>query len=246
MLEGLYAAAAGMAADQQQIDSVSNDIANINTSGYKAVRVGFHDLLYTQTASQTGGSVLDGSGAASSLIGFNESQGAVDTTGNPLDVAINGPGFLQVKRPDGTIGLTRNGTLSINANRQLTANGGELVEPPVTVPPGVSDQSLEIAQDGTVGVNGKTIGKIVLVNVTAPDQLLADGTGLLSPTTASGAPKATTTATTQLQQGALESSNVDLAQDMTTMMSTQQSYSIASQAIQIEDQMQQVVNGMRQ
>jgi flagellar basal-body rod protein FlgG len=244
MLDGLYSAAAGMAAEQQKLDSLSNDIANINTDGYKSVRVGFHDLLYNQSASLDGGQILHGAGAGAGVIGFDESEGGVNTTGNPLDVAIQGDGFIEVHRADGSIGLTRDGHLGVNAHGQLTADGGDLIVPPVTLPKGTDASAVEIASDGSVRVSGHTVGKISLVSVAAPDKLLADGTGLLTPSAASGTPRAATGTT--LQQGALESSNVNLAQDLVEMSSVQRSYSLASEAIQIQEQMSQTANGLRQ
>src|SRR6201989_325272 len=108
MLEGLYSAAAGMRAQQQRMDSVASDLANVNTNGYKRERVAFRDLLYVRDAS---GRVQSGAGAAATTIGRGFAQGALRETGNPLDVAIQGSGFLQVRRADGTNALTRDGSL---------------------------------------------------------------------------------------------------------------------------------------
>jgi flagellar basal-body rod protein FlgG len=115
MLQGLYAAASGMEAQQNQLDAVSNDLANIDTRGYQGEIMGVEDLLYTSGGGSTGTNAATGAGSASGIIGRSGLQGSIQQTGRPLDVAIQGPGYLEVRRPDGTIGLTRNGALQTNA-----------------------------------------------------------------------------------------------------------------------------------
>ena len=131
MLEGLYSAASGMEAQQQQFDAISNDMANLDTPGYQSTIVGFHDLLYSNGA--YGSTVPTGAGSAAAIVGRDQTQGAINTTNRQLDVAIQGQGYLEVRRPDGSIGLTRNGHLELNAKRQLTNQVGMLVQPPVTL-----------------------------------------------------------------------------------------------------------------
>ncbi len=239
MLEGLYAAASGMEAQQQQLDSIGNDLANASTTGYKAERVGFRDLLYNQV-NIAGTTTTLGAGAAAQVIGRDQSQGSIQSTGNPLDVAIEGPGFLTVKRSDGTVALTRDGSLQVNAKGQLTTAEGNLLDPPITLPRGSSPSEVAIASDGTVSVGTKTIGKIGLVTVASPDHLLAAGSNLFSASTSSGAPRPTDGAT--IQQGALEGSNVDVGNDMVQMMGAQRSYQLESSAIQTENQMLSIAN----
>lgn len=243
MLEGLYAAAAGMEAQQTQLEAVSNDLANVSTPGYQSTEVGFHDLLYSSGGASSGSSVATGAGAASAIVGRNETQGSLQQTGRPLDVAIIGPGFLQVRRPDGTTGLTRNGTLELNSQGQLTNELGMPLQPPITVPRGTQPSDIKIDSNGAVQVGGRTIGAFQLVTVTAPNGLLPAGDSTFTATAASGAPRAATGAT--VQQGALEASNVDVATAMTTMMDTEQSYSMDSKAIQFQDQMLQIANGVK-
>jgi flagellar basal-body rod protein FlgG len=239
MLEGLYAAAAGMSAQQQQMDATANDLANVSTSGYKSERVGFQDLLYNQV-NQAGTSTTAGSGALAQVIGTNQAQGALQQTGDPLDVAIQGEGFLQIKLPSGQTALTRNGTLSIDGQGHLSTPDGSLLDPPITLPAGVHEGEVQIAADGTVSAGTRTLGKISLVTVPAPAHLLADGAGGFTATAASGAVRAATGAT--LQQGALEASNVDMAAEMATMMSTQRNYQMSSTAIQTQNQMFGIAN----
>jgi flagellar basal-body rod protein FlgG len=237
MLEGLYSAAAGMEAQQTQLDAISNDVANSDTPGYQATEIGFHDLLYG-SANDPLSQTPVGSGAAASTIGYSQAQGSLEQTGNPLDIAIQGNAYLEVKQPNGTIGLTRNGTLQVDPNGQLTTNFGMPLQPSITVPKGTNPADISIGSDGTVSVGQNKLGKLQLVTVTAPDQLLQSGDGVFSATAASGPLIAATGVT--LQQGALEQSNVDMNAELTQMMSTEQSYAMASKAIDFETQMGQI------
>jgi flagellar basal-body rod protein FlgG len=241
MLEGLYSAASGMEAQQNQFDAISNDMANLDTPGYQSTIVGFHDLLYSNGA--YGSTVPTGAGSASQVVGRDQSQGAIQQTNRQLDVAVQGPGYLEVRRPDGSIGLTRNGRLELNAKRQLTNQEGMLVQPPITIPAGVSTDEVTIASNGTVQAAGKTVGKISLVDVPAPDGLVADGDSVFSATAASGAIRTAKNAT--LQQGALEGSNVDMGEEMAKMMSAQKEYEMGSQAVQYQAQMLQIANQIK-
>jgi flagellar basal-body rod protein FlgG len=240
MLEGLYAAASGMEAQQQQFDAISNDMANVDTPGYQGQIVGFHDLLYSSSGS---GNTATGAGSAASVIGRSQTQGAIQQTGRPLDVAIQGNGYLEVHRSDGTIGLTRNGTLEMNSQGQLTDQEGNLLQPPVTIPNGVDLSNVKIASNGTVSANGKQLGKIQLATVPSPDNLTPVGDSMFTANAASGGISAASGAT--LQQGALEGSNVDMGQAMATMVTAQQSYSMASNAVQDQDQMLQIANEIK-
>jgi flagellar basal-body rod protein FlgG len=243
MLGGLYAAASGMEAQQQQIDAISNDLANVSTNGYQSEIVGFHDLLYQSGGASSGSTVATGTGAAAQVVGRSQAQGALQNTGRPLDVAIVGPGFIQVRRPDGTIGLTRNGALQLTASGQLTDDQGLPLDPPITLPAGVKPDEVSIGPDGTVTAGGQKLGQIALVTVPAPDGLIADGAGVFSATAASGAIRPATGAT--LEQGSLEASNVNLATDMTEMVNAQHSYDMSSKAIQYQYQLMQMANQLR-
>ncbi len=237
MLEGLYAAAAGMEAQQTQLDAVANDLANSDTPGYQATEIGFHDLLYGSD-NVPGTRVGVGAGAAATTIGYSQAQGPTQQTGNPLDVAIIGDAYLEVRQPDGTIGLTRNGTLQVNAAGQLTTSLGMPIEPRITLPKGTSPGAVKIAPDGVVSVGSARIGKLSLVTVPAPDQLVQAGNGVFTASVASGGIRPATGAT--VQQGALEQSNVDANTELTAMLATQQSYELASKAMGFETQMAQI------
>jgi flagellar basal-body rod protein FlgG len=240
VLEGLYTAAAGMAAQEQRLDALSNDIANVNTAGYKKVRVGFRDLIY-QADGPTG--VRTGAGSAITELGRASQQGSLQQTGNPFDIAIQGQGYFQVRRADGQVVLTRNGSFSVDGRGRLTNATGELLVPGVTVPAGTNPSQVSIASDGTVTVNARRIGQIQIFNVPAPDGLTPAGDNNYLPTAASGAVRRVPQPT--LTQGTVESSNVDLADSMVDMMDSQRSYQMASKAIQMQDKMAEIANGLK-
>jgi flagellar basal-body rod protein FlgG len=243
MLQGLYAAASGMEAQQNQFDAISNDLANLNTPGYQATQVGFQDLLYSGAGSASGSTVATGTGSASSIVGRSQTEGALNTTGNPLDVAISGPGYLEVRRPDGSIGLTRNGSLQMDSQNQLTDQSGNPLVPPITLPKGMDAGQMQIAANGTVTAGGKALGRIAVVNVPAPTQLQPDGGSLFSVTAGSGPARAAAGST--IKQGALEGSNVDVGQAMSDMINAQRTYQMSSQAIQYQDQMLQIADQIK-
>jgi flagellar basal-body rod protein FlgG len=239
MLEGLYAAAAGMSAQQEQMDSIGNDLANISTTGYRAERVGFQDLLYNQV-NQAGTSTTTGAGARAQTVGWDPTQGSLQQTGQPLDLAIQGEGFFQIKQPNGTTALTRDGSFTTDAQGNVVTSAGAFLDPPVKLPSGVSPSEVNIASDGTVRAGTRSLGQIKLVTVPSPDHLLADGSGAFTPTAGSGAVQVASGAT--IHQGELEGSNVNMATEMTTMVSTQRNYQLASTAIQTQDQMLGIAN----
>ena len=244
MLQGLYAAASGMAAQQNQFNAIANDMANLDTPGYQASVVGFQDLLYTGGGNSSGSpSISTGAGSTSAIVGRSDAQGAIQTTGRSLDVAIQGPGYLQVRRNDGSTGLTRNGALQVNVQGEITNGAGNPLVPALKLPKGTGVDTIKIEPSGEVISGSQTIGKIALVNVPAPNQLQADGESMFTVTAGSGATRPATGSS--LQQGALEGSNVNAAADMTAMIAAQRSYSMASQAIHYQDQMLQIANGIK-
>ena len=244
MLQGLYAAASGMEAQQNQFNAIANDMANIDTPGYQATEVGFQDLLYSSAGSASGSpNIATGTGSQSAIVGRSFAQGAIQNTGRSLDVAIQGPGYLQVRRNDGTIGLTRNGALQVNDQGEITNQDGNPLVPPLKLPKGTAADNIKIEPNGQVISGSRTIGKLALVNVPAPNQLQPDGDSMFSVTAGSGATRPATGSS--IQQGALEGSNVDVAKDMTTMINAQRSYQMASQAIQYQDQMLQIADQIK-
>ncbi len=238
MLNGLYSAAAGMLAQQQRMDVLANDIANVDTTGYKSARIGFRDLIYNR---EQGMPV--GAGAALVSLGQTSASGALVQTDNPLSVALQGPGFFQVRRPDGALALTRSGDFRLDAGGSLVTASGDRVVPPITVPRGVSPSDISIAGDGTVSAGGRRLGQLVVVDVPAQSGLVPLGDDLMLPTAASGAPRAVAGAT--LQQGYVEGSNVDLADSMAAVIDAQRNYQLDSRVIQTQDQLMQIANGIR-
>jgi flagellar basal-body rod protein FlgG len=241
MLEGLYSAAAGMSAQQEQLNAISNDLANLSTSGYKSERVAFSDLLYNPIK-VAGNETTAGAGASAKVIGRSDTQGSIQETGDPLDLAIEGEGYFQVTRANGQKALTRDGTFGIDATGAIVNSEGNQLSPPIKLPAGVSASEVSIGPDGTVSAGTRKLGQIKLVTVTSPEHMLADGGGEFTPTATSGAPHP---ATGKVRQGALEASNVNIASEMALMVSTQRNYQLTSTAIQDESQMMSIANQLR-
>jgi flagellar basal-body rod protein FlgG len=242
MLEGLYSAAAGMAAQQQQLDAIGNDLANLSTTGYKSARIAFSDLLYNQV-NLAGTATTHGAGASATMIGRSHAEGSLQQTGNPLDLAIEGDGYFQVTGPGGKVALTRDGTFAVDGSGAITNAFGNQLSPPIKLPTGVSPSEVRISSSGVVSAGAKKLGQIQLVTVTSPAHLLGEANGLLSMNAASGTPHPATAAT--LRQGALEQSNVDVAKAMSLMVTTQRSFQMSSSAIQTENQMMTMANQLR-
>jgi flagellar basal-body rod protein FlgG len=243
MLQGLYAAASGMEAQQNQFNAISSDLANVDTTGYQSTVVGFQDLLYSSAGSASGTDVATGTGAGSAVIGRSQQQGALSPTGRSLDVAVTGEGYIQVRRNDGSVGLTRDGALEMNSKGELTTPDGNPLSPPIKVPNGTDPNDIHIAANGAVTAGNRTLGKISLVTVPAPDQLQPDGSSMFSVTAGSGATRPATGAT--VTQGSLETSNVDVSTAMSDMIGAERAYQMSSQAIQYQDQMLQIANGIK-
>jgi flagellar basal-body rod protein FlgG len=244
MLEGLNSAASGMAAQQQRLDSVANDLANANTTGYKHGRVGFRDLMYEQAGRPAADGVRTGHGAAAVDAGKSFGQGVLQRTDRPLDVAIQGEGFLRIKLQGGRDALTRDGNLQIDGLGRLATNTGALIQPQISIPKGTPEGDVAIGGDGTVTAAGRRVGKLALVTVRSPQALTPIGDNAFQPSAASGAvgpaPRAT-----KLTQGALEASNVDMATAMVSMIESQRAFELASKAIHTADQMWEIANGVK-
>lgn len=248
MLEGLNSAAAGMAAQQQRLDAVANDLANANTVGYKHQRVGFRDLLYDSPGRSAAGGVRTGHGAAAVDAGRSWEQGSLQRTDRGLDVAVQGEGFIRVTLPDGRDALTRDGGLHVDGLRRLTTTTGALVQGtgggPITIPAGVTEDQVSIDPDGTVRAGGRTAGRIALGGVQAPAGLVSVGDNAFVASAASGPVQAAPAATT-LAGGALEMSNVDMAGAMVDMIQSQRAFELQSKAIHTADEMMQTANEVK-
>jgi flagellar basal-body rod protein FlgG len=253
MIRSLWISKTGLDAQQTQLDVVSNNLANVSTNGYKRSRAVFEDLLY-QTARQPGAAATQqtnvpsgvqvGTGVRTVATVRNFSQGNLNQTGNSLDVAVNGNGFLQVQQPDGTTAYTRDGSLQMDSNGQLvTANGAQLT-PAITLPPGA--KSITIGSDGTVSaiVAGQAapqqVGQLQLASFPNPAGLQAIGQNLYIETVSSGTPTAGTPGNNGLgvlSQGYVETSNVNVVEELVNMIQTQRAFEINSKAVQTSDQM---------
>jgi flagellar basal-body rod protein FlgG len=245
VLEGMYTAAAGMAAQQTRLDAVSANLANVDTTGYKSARVAFRDLVYDDAQGYGAAKGVDiGAGSAATSIGRSAAQGALENTGRSLDVALNGPGFIQVKLKDGTKALTRDGNLEVDPTGRLKLHTGQLLEPAIKIPAGASTDAIKIGADGTVSYNNTSLGQLKLLDVPAPAALTGGPDNTFVATTGSGATRAAVKSTL-LTQGALEGSNVDEAQAMTDMIEAQRAFQLASKAITTQDQILEIANQVK-
>jgi len=258
MLRSLYIAKTGLQAEQLRMDVISNNLANVNTNGFKGSRPVFQDLLYqnlTQPGAQSSqttqypSGLQVGTGVRPVSTERLMSQGNLTQTGNSLDLAINGNGFLQVLRADGTIAYTRDGSLQLNNQGQLVTGGGDLIQPAITIPQAA--QSITIAKDGTVSVTWpgqaapQQVGTLQLASFVNPAGLQSIGDNLYLETGSSGAPNTgqpTLNGLGAVQQGFVEASNVNVVAELVDMISTQRAYEINSKAVQASDQMLQYVN----
>jgi flagellar basal-body rod protein FlgG len=245
MLEGMYTAAAGMAAQQTRLDAVSNDLANVDTTGYKHTRVAFRDLVYDSAQGYGAAKGVEiGAGSAATVLGRSTAQGTMQSTGRSMDIAVDGPGYLQVKLSDGRTALTRDGNLQTDPQGRLKLHTGQLIEPPIKLPAGADPEQLTIGQDGTVRLGTAKLGQLKLVDVPAPGGLQGGPDNTFVATKGSGAIRAAAPTTT-LQQGVLEGSNVDTAQAMTDMIEAQRAFQMASKAINTQDEILSIANGVK-
>jgi flagellar basal-body rod protein FlgG len=244
MLEAMNSAAAGMAAQQQRLDATANDLANTNTTGYKHQRVGFRDLVYEQTGRSSAQGVRTGAGAAAVDAGRAFSQGVLQRTDRPLDVALQGEGFLRVRLADGREALTRDGNLHVDGAGNLTTSTGALVQPAIKIPGGVAEDDIVIGPDGTVTAAGVRVGRLEVVTVRSQAGLISVGDNGFITSAASGAAIAAPRATS-LSQGALEASNTDVAQAMVEIIESQRAFQLASKAITTADEMMGIANGVK-
>lgn len=262
MIRAMWTAATGMTAQQLNVDTIANNLANVNTNAFKRSRAEFSDLMYQiqrmpgTSASNIGVfpvGVQVGAGVRAVTVAKEWVQGNLRQTGNDMDVAIDGPGFFQVARPDGTIMYTRNGSFKRDNVGNLVTGDGDVLNPVITIPSGAL--SMSIGQDGTVSVllpgvtQASQIGQIQLTRFDNPAGLVAVGNNLFLDSFASGPPTQGTpgfsTGFGSIQQGFLESSNVNLAEEMVNMIIAQRSYEINSKAIQASDEMMQIANNLR-
>lgn len=260
MIRSLWTAATGMTAQQLNMDVISNNLANVNTAGFKKSRADFQDLLYqvsraAGTESVNGDEVPTGIqvglGARSAAVQKIFTTGDLQQTGNDLDLAIEGNGFFRVLMPDGEEAYTRSGAFKKDGTGRMVTSDGYPLEPQIVIPENAT--RLSITEDGAVNVylDGEAepnqIGTIELTTFSNPAGLEAIGRNLLLETPVSGAPVDGIPGQEgfgALAQGFLEGSNVNIMEEMVGMITTQRAYEINSKAIQTSDQMLQMVNNL--
>lgn len=258
MLRSLAIARTGLEAQQTNLDVISGNLANVSTNGYKRSRAVFEDLLYQnlrqsgaqssqQTQLPTGLTI--GTGVRPVATARIHTQGNLQQTNNSLDVAINGQGFFQVLLPDGTLGYTRAGDFQLNASGQLVTASGYTLQPAITIPAGA--QSVTIGNDGTVSVqlagqsSPTTVGSIQLADFVNPAGLQPRGENLLAESASSGTAQTSNPGQNGLGtilQGSVESSNVNVVEEMVNMIETQRAYEMNTKAIETTDQMLQYLS----
>jgi flagellar basal-body rod protein FlgG len=251
--DAMHVAKTGLNAQQTRMQVIANNLANVNTTGFKRDRANFETLLY-QNIRPAGAQTSEGTqlttplsvGTGVRIVNTEKlySQGGLATTDNALDVAIDGQGFLQVLLPDGQIGYTRDGALSRNAEGTLTTASGYVVQPEIQIPDGALD--ITISADGIVSATmpgaaaAEEIGQITLAAFPNPRGLNPIGENFVTESPASGAPVVGTPYTDgmgKLVQGALEQSNVNVVQELVDMIETQRAYEVNSKSISASDEM---------
>ncbi len=261
MIRSLYTAATGMEAQQLNLDITANNLANVNTTGFKKSRVDFQDLLY-QTIRTAGGTQAQGVTVPTGIqVGLGTRVGATqkifttgdfEETGNSLDVAIEGDGFFQVRTPSGDTAYTRDGSFKKDSEGKLVTSDGYELEPSVTIPSGATD--ITIGEDGSVTatVQGQSepqsCGNIELVKFLNPAGLMNQGKNLFTSTVASGDPITGTPGQDglgKLSSGYVEMANVKVVEEMVNLITAQRAYEVNSKSIQTADEMLDVANNLR-
>lgn len=259
MIRSLHTAATGMEAQQLNIDTIANNLANVNTTAFKRSRANFHDLLYQTLRapgqSATTGTVVPsgiqiGSGSKLSSVDKMFKPGSINLTGNEFDFMIEGDGFFRIQRDDGTIAYTRDGHFSKDDTGRLVSSDGFPLVPEITIPQGSKD--FHVGYDGTVTVKvaGETqeLGVIQLASFINPTGLVSTGGNYYTPSKASGEPIVGTpnqNGMGRIGQRQLETSNVNIVEEMVNMITGQRAYEINSKVIQTGDQMLQTTTNVR-
>jgi len=253
MMRSLWTAASGMAAQQANMDVISNNLANVNTTGFKKSRTDFQDLMY-QTIRQAGSAtgtdtklptgIQMGSGVRQVATQKIYTEGSYQSTGNETDLAIEGDGFFQITMPDGTINYTRDGSFKLDDTKRLVTSEGYPVEPSITIPSTATAFAVSAEGLVTASIPGQTasqdVGQIQIVRFVNPSGLDSLGKNLLKETAASGAPIASNPGTDgagTIQQKYIEMSNVQVIEEMVNMIVAQRAYEINSKAITTSDTM---------
>ncbi|AAR36443.1 flagellar basal-body rod protein FlgG [Geobacter sulfurreducens] len=261
MIRALWTAASGMQAQQTNIDVVANNLANVNTAGFKKSRADFQDLMYqnlktsgapSTSSTQVPSGIQIGLGAKLAAVTKLFSEGNINQTGNELDIAIEGDGFFQIQMPDGTTTYSRAGSFKRDDQGRVVTSDGYPMLPELVVPSNAT--SISVGNDGTVSVTqaGQTsptnIGNIQLATFSNPSGLTALGRNLFQESDSSGTPTTGTPGQNgigTLAQGFLEMSNVSVMEEMVNMIVGQRAYEVNSKAVQAADEMLQQANNLR-
>jgi len=257
----LGTAATGIRAQQDALDTLGNNMANVETPGFKANQMDFAEALSTVVRSgnanpggTTGGNLSVGSGVLYNAIGTDFQQGVLAPTSRPLDLGINGNGFFQVQLADGTTGYTRVGAMQVNGTGQLTDLRGNVVQPNISIPTGATDLAVAANGDLSGTVNGvtKTLGQISLAGFQNPEGLQNQGDNIFIPSANSGAPQVGLPGTTSgnlvlgtVRGQSLEQSNVNLATSMVDLIQVQRAYQLNANMVSNADQMWSLANSIR-
>lgn len=259
----LRSAASGMYAQQLNIEVISNNMANMNTTAFKKSKAEFQDLMYQRVVvntinSNTPGNSKSGTGEIQVGNGVKPAtaqkiflQGDIAATNNPLDVAIQGDGFFQVRKPDGSLVYTRDGSFKLNADGSIVTTGGLIVDPEISIDS--NSVGIIISKDGTVELqqsdgNRVPVGNLQLVRFLNPSGLMALGDNLFAETPESGRPIIGNPGLDgfgELQQGYLESSNVDIVEEMVSMITAQRAYELNSKTIKTVEDMMTMANNLK-
>jgi len=261
MMRSLWTAATGMAAQTTNVDVISNNLANVNTTGFKRGRANFQDLMYQQIKSpgaeasaagtQLPSGIQVGLGVKTASIEYVFSEGSFQQTSNPLDMAIQGRGFFQIQLPNGETGYTRSGTFSRDAQGQLVTTTGDPVQPTITLP--TDTLNINVGQDGTVSVEqpggvSTVVGQIQTVDFSNPAGLVHLGGSIFQASNASGQPLTGNPGENGfggLGQGMVEMSNVNMVDEMVNLIAAQRAYEMNSKSVQAADEMLQNANGLK-
>ncbi len=263
MIRALYSAATGMTAQQMNVDNIAHNLANANTAGYKMRRTEFNDLMYQNMVQPGNASSSQTVVPAGLQIGLGvrpvsneiiQSQGNFAQTDNPLDMAIQGKGFFQIRQADGTLAYTRDGSFQLSKDGAIVNSSGLVLDPQITIP--AQATNVTVAADGTVSYSmpgqtaAQTAGQIQLANFQNPAGLNGLGGNLYTPTDASGQPIVGNPGGTEglgtLMQGYQEQSNVNVVEEFIDLIQSQRAYEANSKVVKAADEMYQQVNNIKQ
>lgn len=256
-MKALYTAATGMAAQQHRIENIANNLANVSTVGFKKSRENFEDLLYQQMSTSSAGqgttrasSLEIGSGVRLASVARDFTNGDLRQSGNQLDVALVGRGFFAIQTPDGREFYTRNGQFGVNANGELVTQVGNLVNPGIDIPGDANN--IQIDEDGTISAiydsspEPLVLGTIQIADFINPSGLRAMGGNLYTATPESGSPILLDSQDGyRIRQGFIEGSNVDVAEELVSMITAQRAFELTSKAVESADQAMQIINNMK-